>query len=129
MMSAMQLYVYEIRQSSSTAERGYALNRLELYMLVLTQLGKTYWTADLQYNLFNEALKALNGNPSSINKDPGEPAQNYQNTQARNGVAEIDHAVDDIDPPSSTMMNGTLDDFLMSFNPFMGFQIPPNELR
>jgi hypothetical protein len=128
MMSAMQIYVYDIRQSTGTA-RSYAYHQLELHMLVLTHLGKTYWTADLQHNLFNEALKALSGNPSSLDRDVGGSTASQH---TRNGDPEFGEKVaspTDIDPPSSGMMHGTLDEFLLSFNPFMGVQIPPNELR
>lgn len=47
MMTAMQIYVYEIRQASGQA-RSYAYHQLELYMLVLADLGKTYWTSTLR---------------------------------------------------------------------------------
>ncbi len=125
MMSAMQIYVYEIRQSSGT-ERSYAYHQLELYMLVLDHLGKTYWTADLQRNLFNEALKALSGNPSSLDRTAAD-----MQSSARSGMAELEHTTTDpdIDVPSHGMLGGTLDEFLLSFNPFMGVPIPPNELR
>jgi hypothetical protein len=53
-MSALQIYVWEIRHSSGIA-RNYAYHHLDLYLMIMSHLGKTYWTADLQHNLFVEA--------------------------------------------------------------------------
>ncbi|KAK5174971.1 uncharacterized protein LTR77_000107 [Saxophila tyrrhenica] len=124
MMAAMQIYVYDIRQSTGAA-RSYAYHQLELYMLVLTHLGKTYWTADFQHNLFNEALKALSGAPSTIR----DGAEGMQEHHARYDTAEAEGANAEMDAPSGMMgHHGTFDEFLLSFNPFMGVAIPPNDL-
>lgn len=134
MMSAMQIYVYEIRQSAGNT-RIYAYHQLELYMLVLTHLGKTYWTADLQHNLFNEALKAMNfggvERKSLASEGVSGDGQHYHShPHARNGGVEMEQNGEFDGVPSSGMMHGMgVDEDLLSFNPFMGVPIPPNELR
>ena len=124
MMSAAQIYVWEIRHTSGLA-RNYAYHQLELYLLVLSQLGKTYWTADLQYNLFVEALKVINGGPASSEKDIAEPGPN---PRAINGTDLPSNGTTD-STTDGPLMPGSLEDFLLSFNPFMGLPMPDDHLR
>lgn len=124
-MSAMQIYVWDIRHSSGLAQ-NYAYHQLELYLMVLSQLGKTYWTADLQRNLFVEALKVLDNGSSSSYRYVAEPVQQNVPDQGMDlpsaGATDANHT-------DNTLMHGTLEDFLLSFNPFMGLPMQPDELR
>ena len=124
MMTAMQIYVWEILHSTDLA-RNYAYHQLELHMMVLSHLGKTYWTADLQHNLFTEALKALEG--GSTDAREAVHSTNHQHTSQSD--SEIDKDPSDITHVDSGMLHSTLEDFLLSFNPFMGLPMQPDELR
>lgn len=139
MMSALQIYVWEVQHSSGLA-RSYAYNHIDLYLMVMGHLGKTYCksfefcvyevrlivtigTADLQHNLFVEALKVIKGGASTLESD-------------LNGSVNRAKAIG-MDLPSSgldtthdnSLMHGSLEDFFLSFNPFMGLPMQPDELR
>ena len=97
-------------------------------MLVLVQLGKTYWTADLQHKLFNESLKVLNGNNTTAEKEPSDTTRSQSEVQQFSAVndprtPDIPHNME------SGIMPGSLEDFINSFNPFMGLPHPPDDLR
>lgn len=66
MMSPMQIHFYEFTHSQGLA-RQHAFHNLNLHMIVLTHLKKTYWAADMTHNLFNECLKTLDSS-----KTPGQ---------------------------------------------------------
>ena len=124
-MSAMSIYVWEIRHSTGLA-RDYAYHQLELYLMVLSQLGKTYWTADLQYNLYMEALKVIKASTSAAEKNPAEPAPHprsgqYADMQSTGGS--------EMSQPYGSYINGTLEDYFLTFNPFMGLPMQGDELR
>ena len=114
-MAAMQIYIWELRHSTGMA-RHYASHQLDLHMLVLSHLRKTYWTADLQHNLFTEVLKIMENGPHTTEKVVTETAHHQEHSQA---VEQANGEATD-DPQAEYWMQGTLEDFLHSFNPFMG---------
>lgn len=64
MMFAMQIHFYELARSDGLA-RQHACHNFNLYMIVLSHLKKSFWTAEMHQNLFGECLKALaNPKPS-----------------------------------------------------------------
>ena len=115
----MQIYMWEIRHSIGIA-RQYASNQMDLHMMVVSHLRRTYWTADLQNNLFTEALKILENGPIASEKFVTGSTQHQEQEQtvnAANGEAG------DVSGQSEPWMQGTLEDFLHSFNPFMGLPL------
>ena len=124
-MTAMQIYFWKVCHSTGLA-RQYAHNQLDLYMLALSHFRKTYWTADLQYNMFIEALKSLDGRSSTISRQSAEaaPRQNEDRGQSAqadgNGVGDAQY--------DGSNMPVSLEDFLISFNPFMGVPMQGDEL-
>ena len=94
-------------------------------MMVLSHLGKTYWTADLQHNLFTEALKALEGGST----DAREAVHSTNHQHAGQSDSEIDKDPCDVTHVDSGMLHSTLEDFLLSFNAFMGLPMQPDGLR
>lgn len=124
-MSAMQVYVWEVRHSSGLA-RKYAYHQLELYLMVLSQLGKTYWTADLQHNLFVEALKVINGGRPGPDKEGAEPQSYFRSVQ---NVELPSAGSTELSQPENTLMQWSLEDFLPHFNPFMGLPMHGDEIR
>lgn len=124
-MTAMQIYFWKVCHSTGLA-RQYAHNQLDLYMLALSHFRKTYWTADLQYNMFIEALKSLDGRSSTISRQSAEavPRPNEDRSQSAqadgNSVGEAQY--------DGSNMPVSLEDFLISFNPFMGVPTQGDEL-
>lgn len=130
-MTAMQILVFEIR-SASGLDKSYATHQLDLHQLVLGELRKTYWTADLQYNLFFEVLKVLDGLETGDNINPMRTPANErlsdkdENIQPQNesngpGLFEGDHGL--------AAAHASMDDFFGMFNPFMGLPSYGEELR
>ncbi|EHK16237.1 uncharacterized protein TRIVIDRAFT_114210, partial [Trichoderma virens Gv29-8] len=58
MIPAMQIHLYDCK-SPNLLTRGLAENKLQLYMLVLSNLRGTYWSADVMYRLFDRAQSIL----------------------------------------------------------------------
>ena len=124
-MTAMQIYFWKVCHSTGLA-RQYAHNQLDLYMLALSHFRKTYWTADLQYNMFIEALKALDGRASTLHRlGPDVQSRREQersvSTQANtDGLSDTQY--------DNSHMPASLEDFLISFNPFMGVPMQGDDL-
>jgi hypothetical protein len=126
-MFAAQIHLYEIKKCEGLA-RQYASHHYNLHILVLSQLRRTYWTADAQHRLFTETLKAvengeLNGPDSSGTKSPinsgSSPTGNGMPT-LEGGVGEVDQSLD-----SGTYTTGrALEDFFLSFNPNPFISLP-----
>ena len=57
MMPAGQIHLYETK-SPDLLTREHASNQLDLHMTVLREMQKTYWTANMQYELFAKARAA-----------------------------------------------------------------------
>lgn len=123
-MTAMQIYFWKVCHSSGLA-RQYAHNQLDLYMLALSHFRKTYWTADLQYNMFIEALKSMDNRPSTISRQSTEAASR-QNEDRSSTSQTHDNLVDG--QYDTSHMPVSLEDFLISFNPFMGVPMQGDEL-
>lgn len=66
MMPSGQIYLYETKSPDPLA-REHALHQLDLHMTVLRELQKTYWTANMQYELFAKARVAMKCLPPSSN--------------------------------------------------------------
>lgn len=122
-MSALQIYVWEVQHSTGAA-RNYAYHHLDLYLMVMSHLGKTYWTADLQHNLFVEALRVIRGASSTL----GTELNGSVNEAKINGM-DLPSSGLDSGPADSSLMHGTLEDFLLSFNPFVSSIISTTGLR
>jgi hypothetical protein len=58
MTFAMEIHFFELARCQGLT-RHTGTHNLNLHMMVLAHLKKTYWTADMQHNLFTECLKAL----------------------------------------------------------------------
>ncbi|KAL7895565.1 hypothetical protein HDV63DRAFT_381750 [Trichoderma sp. SZMC 28014] len=58
MIPAMQIHLYDCKSTNSLI-RGLAENKLQLHMLVLSNLRGTYWSADVIYQLFERAQTIL----------------------------------------------------------------------
>ena len=123
MMSALQIYVWEVQYSTGLA-KNYAHHHLDLYLMVMSHMGKTYWTADLQHNLFIEALKLIRGASSTL-----APEVNASPSQGNGHGLELPSAATLDSGHADHLMHGTLEDFFLSFNPFMGLPMQPDELR
>ncbi|KAL7794297.1 hypothetical protein V8C37DRAFT_409332 [Trichoderma ceciliae] len=65
MISAMQIHLYDCK-STNPLTRTLAENKLQLHMLVLSNLRETYWSADVTYRLFERAQTILNKAKSQI---------------------------------------------------------------
>ena len=129
-MFAAQIHLFEIKQSEGLA-RQYASHHFNLHVLVLSQLRRTYWTADHQHKLFTETLKAVeNGEmnePQNQNalrsrtptNDTGSPTAGIGPSHQDQDYNEVDQALEygGLNGPSRV-----LEDFFLSFNPnpFMG---------
>ena len=117
MMSALQIYVWEVQHSTGAA-RNYAYHNIDLYLMVMTHLGKTYWTADLQHNLFVEALKLIRGASSALDSN-----LNGAMNESKGHGMELPSTGLDSGQTDGSLMHGTLEDFFLSFNPFVSFHL------
>lgn len=118
MMTAMQVLVFDIRNSSGLG-KSYASHQLDLHMLVISHLRKTYWTADLQHNLFVEVMKVLNGETSCQHqKDAITPAN--ERADRDDTTLSSEHPGPDLFDAEHHLAHASLDEFFGIFNPFMG---------
>lgn len=69
MMPSGQIHLYETK-SPDPLSREHASHQLDLHMTVLRELQKTYWTANMQYELFAKARVATNALPPASNAVP-----------------------------------------------------------
>ena len=126
MMAAMQVLVFDIRNSTGLG-KSYATHQLDLHMLVVSHLRKTYWTADLQHNLFVEVMKVLHGESSpQQGKDAATPAN--ERADGDDTTLSSEHTGPDLFAAEQNLAHASLDDFFGMFNPFMGLP-PHDELR
>jgi hypothetical protein len=75
----MQIHLFDCK-SSVPLRRGLGKNKLNLYMLVLSQLRNTYWSASVIYRLFERATAMLD-KPKS-NFDASTQAEKGQGTRS-----------------------------------------------
>ena len=135
-MGAMQILVFDMRGTREKLGKSYAAHQLDLHLLVLGHLKKTYWTADLQHNLYIEVLKVLNGgennhqtrtpaNERALDDGSQHPQQGLGVDPHLNGGAGSDPFV----PGHALAATASLDDFFGMFNPFMGLPGYCDDLR
>ena len=129
-MAAMQILIFEMRNANGLG-KSYAAHQVDLHQLVLGELRKTYWTADLQYNLFVEVLKVLNGETCENGQTTRTPA-NEKASDREDSAANANQ--DSNGPPLFESEQGLaahahLDDFFGMFNPFMGLPSYGEDLR
>ncbi|KAK5942852.1 hypothetical protein PMZ80_005418 [Knufia obscura] len=117
LMTSMQVLVFDIRNSSGLG-KSYATHQLDLHMLVIGHLRKTYWTADLQHNLFIEVMKVLNGESSCQHQNDAGAAPVEK--ADRDDTAALEHNGPDLFNAEHNLAHASLDDFFGMFNPFMG---------
>lgn len=67
MIPAMQIHLHDCKSANSLI-RGLAENKLQLHMLVLSNLRGTYWSADVMYRLFERAQTILKKGSSQLPK-------------------------------------------------------------
>ncbi|KAL5083897.1 hypothetical protein Trisim1_000806 [Trichoderma cf. simile WF8] len=79
MIPAMQIHLYDCK-SSNALTRGLAENKLQLHMLVLSNLRETYWSADVTYRLFDRAQNILKKSNSQVEKPPVKNADNSRDS-------------------------------------------------
>ncbi|OAP59360.1 hypothetical protein AYL99_06658 [Fonsecaea erecta] len=131
MMIAMQIHLFELARSDGLI-RQHAGHNLNLHMMVLSHLNKTFWSADMHRNLFSEVLKALNAGKTGDAKQYDGYAAGLQDPAAQ---ANTPHSRDDPSNAMSTVLDtcglsGTaFDEFFASFGPFDNFQFMFDEGR
>ncbi|OQU95522.1 Fungal specific transcription factor domain-containing protein [Cladophialophora immunda] len=124
MMVAMQIHLFELARSDGLI-RQHAGHNLNLHLMVLSHLNKTFWSADMHRNLFTEVLKALNAGRTGDAKQYAGYAAGLQDPAAQ---ASTPHPRDDQANPMNTVLDtcglsGTaFDEFFASFGPFDNFQ-------
>ncbi|PNP55992.1 hypothetical protein THARTR1_03929 [Trichoderma harzianum] len=79
MIPAMQIHLYDCK-STNALTRGLAENKLQLHMLVLSNLRGTYWSADVIYRLFDRAQNILKKSNLQSEKPPVKNADNRQDS-------------------------------------------------
>ena len=118
MMAPMQIHIFEYGQSESLA-RQHAHHNLNLHMMVLSHLKKTFWSADMQHNLFTECLKAIDGG----GKFENETAQPESASTSRPSNARVDPPYDmNVGLDAAGLGASSLEDFFWTFNPFYNMQ-------
>ncbi|EXJ67823.1 uncharacterized protein A1O5_09169 [Cladophialophora psammophila CBS 110553] len=123
-MTVMQIHLFELARSDGLI-RQHAGHNLNLYLMVLSHLNKTFWSADMHRNLFSEVLKAFNTGKTGDAKQYAGYAAGLQGPAGR---ASTPHPRDDQMNSMNTVLDscglsGTaFDDFFASFGPFDNFQ-------
>jgi hypothetical protein len=88
MMPAGQIHLYETK-SPDLLTREHASNQLDLHMTVLREMQKTYWTANMQYELFAKARVATLALPptsSGVHHETASPAGTNSAALARDSA-------------------------------------------
>jgi hypothetical protein len=129
-MFAAQVHLLEIKQSEGLA-RQFASHNFNLHVLVLSQLRRTYWTADHQHKLFTETLKAFEecerqtqqelrssgganvSNNPTLTTIPVQQDQSYANEEEEN-----------LDCEGFGGSERALEDIFLSFNPNPFISLP-----
>ncbi|KAM0263713.1 hypothetical protein ACHAQJ_001027 [Trichoderma viride] len=129
MIPAMQIHLYDCK-SANALTRGLAENKLQLHMLVLSNLRGTYWSADVMYRLFERALTILkksNSQTPKPNKNSDDRFSRVTVSESRNGRDFI-HAQQQPQPPPPPQPQPSEMPMLMTPEPtmMMGEQPPAN---
>jgi len=125
-MSAAQIHLFEIKQSEGLA-RQYASHHFNLHILVLSQLRRTYWTADHQHKLFTETLKAVEN--GELNPPVTATTSNNPTAVATPSHQDQSYGIDAAQSPDcggfgNTSTGRALEDFFLSFNPNPFISLP-----
>lgn len=119
----MQIHLMDSTASRPLAQR-LAKSKLDLFMMVLSELRETYWGANFTYNMFEAALTMLNGQ-SAVPFDSQVPQTNglaHSITQRTEQFAEAGTTDEPVLPSLSMDINegitalDTSDDFWQLFN-------------
>ena len=88
----MQIHLFDCK-STVPLRRGLGSNKLNLCMLVLSQLRDTYWSASVTYRLFERAQAVLDKSNSRVSIQAEQPTVGSQATRPQpNGqVVDIEH--------------------------------------
>lgn len=121
-MSSMQILTYEYR-NADLASRGYTKNQLNLHLLALQHLRKTYWAAEVQCTLFKTCMAV-------VERDVGLPEDPLASrVESRLGDMGPPRQVSGRSEPSDSdrpdfeslpSMDLSISDYLEVFKPFMG---------
>ena len=129
LMNSAEVLVYDIKNSAGLG-KSYATHQLDLHILVLSHMRKTYWTADLQHNLFTEVVKTMNGEITAANKDTRAASPAVAKTDREDSaLSGADPTAPDLFDSEHPLAHASLDDFFGMFNPFMGLPSHADELR
>ncbi|KIW84170.1 hypothetical protein Z517_03419 [Fonsecaea pedrosoi CBS 271.37] len=126
----MQIHLFELARSDGII-RQHAGHNMNLHLMVLSHLNKTFWSAEMYRNLFAEVLKVLNAGSGHVVQYLGCGVGSLEAT----GPASTPHARDDqvntVHSHSHTHAHTVLescglgaagfDEFLASFGPFDNF--------
>jgi hypothetical protein len=115
MMTPMQIHLFEFAHSEGLA-RQHACHNLNLYMIVLSHLKKTYWSADMQHNLFTECLKALETGNAKCEKPSTSNDSVQEDSTSESRALQFEISVGLSEPPA--VGGGSFEDFFYQFNPF-----------
>ena len=139
MIFAMQIHLYLRHHRSSESDGGlaqhFAGTQLQEHLLVLGSLSATYWSAEQQRRLFNEAIAAVDGAKKAT--PHAHPNPNVQPAgggggggglglvptgRHGGGGGEVDWVESRAayDPMVGSHDDDGLEEYFISFNPFMG---------
>lgn len=131
-MNSMQILVFELRNSTRLG-KGYARHQLGLHMLVLEQLRKTYWTADVQHSLFTTVLKSIGDELAA-----SEAAGAHTPDSSRPGIGDMgppSRLPDSVEPSlperaetEADQVASSYESCLAAFMPFAGLRSYSDEL-
>ena len=122
MMAPMQVHLFEYAQSESLI-RQHAYHNLNLHMMVLSHLKKTFWSADMQHNLFTECLKAMDGSMGERQNAGANTSFPESAAGTRPPNSRDDHPYDmSVGLDCAGLGGHSLDDFFWTFNPFYNMQ-------
>ncbi|RFU27236.1 hypothetical protein B7463_g9113, partial [Scytalidium lignicola] len=86
---AMQIHLFDCK-SAIPLRRGLGSNKLNLCMLVLSQLRDTYWSASVIYRLFARAQSILDKPNPSVSVQPEKPTDSFHRVGAHSNTGSQD---------------------------------------
>lgn len=110
----MQIHFFEYAQSESLA-RQHAYHNLNLHLMVLDHLRKTFWSADNYHTLFTDFLRAMDDSRS----DKQTVVDETELTSASRPITDREGYPHDIHfgLNASDLREGSLENFVWSVNP------------
>ena len=85
---AMQIFLFDCK-STEPLRRGLGTNKLNLCMLVLSQLRNTYWSASVTYRLFSRAQALLDKSKSSAFATAEKPTPSPQRITSQSSNQDL----------------------------------------